>query len=90
MSRVRLTAQQQVEIVEAYQVHLTPVAKLAEQYGVTRMGIYKVLKREGVNTTKRKLLTSCAHCGAPLRRTKAKVRRQQSHFCNRDCYYASL
>lgn len=88
--RVTLTHKQQVDIINAYSVDLVPMITLAEQYGVTRQGIYKVLDRAGIDTTKHRIPVSCHVCGTETMRTKARIRRQLHHFCSEDCYYAFL
>lgn len=88
--QVRLTTVEVVDIINAYSEDLTPMIELATKYGMTRQGIFKVLKRSGVDTSKRCLLVSCTTCGIEIKRTKARIRRQLHHFCCSDCYFAFL
>ena len=88
--RVRLSNKQKVDIVEAYSIHLTPATELADKYGVTRQGIYKILKASGVDTTKKLIPVSCTVCGKILYRNKARIRRQLNHFCSPECYGSFL
>ena len=66
--RVRLTAQQKVDIVTAYSEHLVTMVALAEKYGVTRQGIYKAIKAAGIDTGKNGgMVVSCSACGKEFR-----------------------
>lgn len=88
--RARLTTKQKVYIIEAYQNQLTPMIILAEKYGITRQGIYKILKQAGVDTKKTQIPVSCSTCGEQIYRTKARIRKQLNQFCNMDCYSAFI
>jgi hypothetical protein len=88
--RIVLTRNQKVDIIDAYTNQLTPMIELADKYGITRQGIYKILKKAGVDTTTQRFTVSCTACGNKLSRPKSKVRRQLNHFCSTDCYYAFL
>ena len=90
LKRIALTTKQKVDIITEYQEQLTPMIELARTYGISRQGIYKVLKKAGVNTTKRRLDVSCTTCAKVFPRTKAKIRRQLNNFCSPDCYHAFL
>lgn len=85
----KLTNKDKGNIIEAYQ-NLETMISLADKYGVTRQAIYKLLKRSGIDTRKRRIRVSCSSCGNILLRTKARVRRQNAHFCNYECYHAYL
>ncbi len=87
---MRLTPKDQVDIIRAYTEQLTPVITLAKQYGMTRPGIYKVLKRAGIDTSKHKIIVSCSTCGVEIERNKCQIRKSLNHFCNHDCYFAFL
>jgi len=86
----KVTGIEQVDIVEAYSMRFTPMIELAEQYGMTRQGIHKILKKHGVNTIKRRIPVSCTVCGEEVMRTKAVIRIRKNHFCNMACYQAFL
>jgi len=85
-----LTTKQKNAIVAAYTKQLTPMVALAEQYGITRQGIYKVLRKAGVDTTKRKISVACSFCGAEHMRTKGMIRKCLNKFCGAECYFAFL
>ena len=90
IKHARLTRNQKVDIIEAYTNQLTPMSTLATEYGITRQGIYKILKQAGADTEKKRLPVSCTACGTEILRTKARIRRQLNHFCSEACYYAFL
>lgn len=87
---MKLTPKDQVDIIRAYTEQLTPMILLADQYGLTRQGIHKMLKKAGIDTTKRKWLVSCSTCGAEIERNRCDIRKQLNHFCCTECYYAFL
>ena len=78
------------EVVKAYTEDLVPMIELAKRYNVTRQGIWKALKRCGVDTSKGKVKVKCYACGAELWRGRARIRKTKHHFCNNDCYFAFL
>lgn len=86
----RLTGKEQVDVVNAYTQDLEPMISIAKRYGVTRQGVFKILARAGVDTTKRKLPVSCTVCGTEIMRHKARIRKQLHHFCSGACYHAFL
>jgi len=86
----RLTIKAQVDIIEEYTEQLTPMIELAKRHGLTRQGVWKILKRAGIDTTNRKLPVSCAVCGAVIERHKCRIRKQLNHFCSEACYHAFL
>ena len=86
----RLTQNEQVNIVDAYVNHLIPVITLAKRYNKSRHGIYKVLKRAGVDTSKRKFDVSCTTCAKGISRPKCQIRNKKHLFCCLECYYAFI
>jgi len=90
IKHARLTRNQKVDIIEAYTNQLTPMSTLATEYGITRQGIYKILKQAGADTEKKRLPVSCTTCGTEILRTKARIRKQLNHFCSSECYFAFL
>jgi hypothetical protein len=88
--RVVVTGKDKVDIVRAYESELISMIDLAERYGITRQGIYKILKHAGIDTTKRKLPVTCTACGQEVMAHKARIRRQKWIFCNHECYAAWL
>jgi len=86
--------EKEAEIVKAFEVGLSRVADLAKEYGITRQGLYKLLKRNGVDTTKSGSNVwhevTCRFCGATIKRRRGLLRRQDKHYCNKDCYYHHL
>lgn len=89
--RIRLTDKEIVDIVNRYMVGLEPMIKLAKEYGITRQGIYKVIKKCGIDTPKEaKLFVSCSCCGKEFEAHRSRIRRHKNVFCSPDCYDAWL
>lgn len=78
------------DIIEAYAIDLWSMEEIAKMVGVSKHAIWKLLRKHGVNTSKHKITVSCTVCGAPIERTRKRVRNQLNHFCNTDCYSAFL
>ena len=86
-----LSKSAKVDIVNAYTTKLTPAIDLAQKHGITRQGIYKILKANGVDTSKRgPMAVSCTACGKQIERNRARIRHQKNHFCDMECYYSYL
>jgi hypothetical protein len=89
--RIRLTDKEIVDIINGYTVDLTPMIELAKRYGITRQGIYKVLKRAGIDIAgSGKLLVSCSCCGKEFEKHRCQVRLRLHVFCSPECYKAWL
>lgn len=90
-SRRHIQSSEYNKIVDDYTIQLKSMADIANEYGVSRQCVYKILKKLNINTAKqtdRTLITvSCDYCQAQLIRNRAKVRNQIRHFCNFDHYY---
>ena len=88
---MKLTEKDKVDIIYDYTDRLIPMIELAKRYGMTRQGIYKMLKLEGIDTKKNGgVPVSCHACQKEITRHKSRIRRQKHHFCNDVCYYAFL
>ena len=78
------------DIIDMFEKDLMPVIEIAEICHVTRQAIYRVLRKCGVDTTKRQYPVSCNVCGKEFTLTKGRLRRQKHVFCSRECYFAFL
>jgi hypothetical protein len=90
-----LTEQDKEAIIKAYSVDLVPMIKLAEDYGVSRMAIHKMLNKRGVNTKKgagggTRVQAKCTQCGKLHERTRSNFRGKNLLFCGHECYYTWL
>ena len=85
----KIEKNQETEIVESFACFATAIS-IANRYSVSRQTIYKILKRNGVDTTKRQYDVSCSACRKVFKRTKARIRYQRNNFCDMDCYSAFL
>jgi hypothetical protein len=92
MKHIRLTDQDKVNIVHRYSVGLEPIIKLAAEYGLTRQGVYKMIRKAGVDTTKQgaNLKVSCSCCGKEITKLRCQVRKALHLFCSAFCYHSFL
>lgn len=93
MKYVRLTDKEKVDIIERYSVGLETMIDLAKEHGITRQGIYKLLKGAGVETSKElagNIMVSCTVCGKEVSKHRMQVRNFLHQFCSKDCYFAWL
>ena len=93
MKYVRLTDKEKVDIIERYSVGLETMIDLAKEHGITRQGVYKLLKGADVETSKKlaaHILVSCTVCGKEVSKYRLQVRRQVHQFCSKDCYFVWL
>lgn len=73
-------------IVSEYSGNRRTMIELAGEYGLSRQGVWKILRLAGVDTRKRKLDIECYWCGGSFKRTKKRVRRNIRNFCSEGCY----
>ena len=77
-------------IVRAYAENEFSVVELAGICGITRQGVYKVLRGAGVDTRKRRLEVERRWCGKRFMKTKKRVRVSLRHYCSSECYWRYL
>lgn len=83
-------------IVDAYVDKCVSLTEIASWFGVTRQGVWKFLKRHGVETrkgfaTRRELV--CDECGKVYLVNRSRYRSgvaQKRHFCTDICYHVYL
>jgi len=88
----RLTEEQKREIIEGYN-GLDTVIHFANKYGKSRQGIYKVLWKAGIDTSKQnsRRKSICENCKKEVFKVKSQLRRYyKHHFCDYRCYYQWL
>lgn len=92
MKRIRLTDKEKVNIIQSYTVDLIPMIELAKRHGITRQGIFKLLRSAGIDTSKQasRILVSCSCCGKEIERPRCQVRKRLHMFCSDKCYHAWL
>lgn len=89
--RRRLTEREMVDIVNAFTEELVPVVELAGRHQYSRQGIYKVLRRYGVDpATSGRIDVTCPCCGNVFQAMRCRVRDRKHLFCSQDCYTAWL
>jgi hypothetical protein len=87
---MKINDKQAVDIIRAWEMNELNMAALGSRYNVTRQAIYKVLKRYGIDTTKRRLLVSCCTCQKEIARPRKQLRDRKRTFCSHECYTAWL
>ena len=91
--RKPLTWAQKDEIVQLYGSEHLSSAAIAQRFGVSRQGIYKVLQNLGVDTSKAvgcHVDVQCRYCEKVISKTRAQYRQSTHHYCDYACYKASL
>ena len=87
----QLSKAQQVDVIDSFTNRLESMVTIAARMGVTRQGIHKLLKRNGVKPAEYGCLdVSCFTCGKEFKKHRAQVRRALHVFCSYECYYAFL
>lgn len=86
MRRIPIGAR--LDICKLFDEDLWPLSEIANKYGVSRQGIWKVLRKHGIDTSKRKYLVECNWCGKKFLRTKKVIRRKRQHFCCEDHWFS--
>ena len=64
---------------------------IAKEFSVSRMGVKKMLNRNGVDTGKGRVFTSyCLFCGREFRLSRKQKRDGERTHCSRKCYFAMV
>jgi hypothetical protein len=75
-------------IIDAY-LEYVPMITIAKQYNLSRMGVWKILNKEGINTTKAvaaNIHIKCDHCKKPVVQKRCVYRNRLHHFCSHKCF----
>lgn len=90
----KISKEDEGAIVSAFTVDLEPARSIAQRYGVTRTYIYKILKYNGVDTTKSgsnaRQEVSCHFCGATIIVTRGRLRQKKNIYCSNKCWLNHL
>jgi len=90
----RISREMEPAIVKEFTEGLIPVIALAKKYGITRCGIYKLLNRNGVDTTKAgpnaHPTVYCSFCGADFVVSRLSLRKNRRRFCSMGCWHQYL
>lgn len=79
------------EIVKAYRDDLVRAQDIADKYDVTRQAIHRLLKRNGVDTSKeQRVERTCPVCGKKVLKTRQRARDARQSFCDQECYSAYM
>ena len=90
--RVKSSLKPQDIVMLATVQHLTP-SQIAPIAGISRQAVWKILKEQGVKTSKKEaawIKYECDFCGKPSRMTRGRWRNSIKHFCCDACYFASI
>lgn len=78
------------EIIDAWINDHLSLSKIAKQYGCSRQAIYKILKANGIDTTKEtgcKVIVTCAWCFKEFSITRSRYHNtSKANYCSVDCY----
>ena len=82
-------------VVVLYTVQHLSCAQIAPVAGISKQEVWKILKKQGVNTSKgeggaTRVKYECDFCGKSSEITRARWRNSTKHFCNESCYFASI
>jgi hypothetical protein len=83
------------DIVGLATIQHLPPSQIAPIAGISRQAVWKILRKQGVNTSKgpegfTRVRYLCDFCGKPSEMTRARWRNTQKHYCSAACYYADL
>ena len=88
---MKITPKQEVDIINAFTIDLVPMIELAKRYDMTRQGVWKALKRNGVSPSDYGRITiTCPACDKEFSRHRCQVRDRLRLFCSRECYFAHI
>ncbi len=92
--RVKSSLKPQDVVALATIQHLSP-AQIAPIAGVTRQMIWKILRKQGMNTGKgpggaTRVNYECDFCGKPSETYRARWRNSIKHYCSEPCYFAAI
>lgn len=80
-------------IVEQYTQKYVSMSEIAVKYGVSRMAIWKILRRCGVDTRKSvsgNIPTNCLWCGENITVKRYIYRKRKNNYCNEHCFHKWL
>jgi len=83
------------DVVSLYTIQHLSCAQIAPIAGICRQEVWKILKKQGVNTGKgeggaTRVQYNCDFCGKESQITRARWRNSEKHYCSTNCYFASL
>jgi|GEM_PF-1856074 len=88
----RVSSSSHGDIVKLYSEDMVSMIEIASRYGVTRMAVWKILKKCGVDTSKAaaNVATKCEWCGEGFKLLRCYYRSRLHHFCKPEHYYKWL
>lgn len=75
-------------VAELWRADNLSTQEIADRYGVSRVAVWKCLRRAGVDTAKSatRRVAYCAVCGVAVTRTRRYARRVRTTCCSKECY----
>ena len=70
---------------EMFQKEFMSCAQIAAALGGTRQTVQQYLRKNGIDTRRKKIEIRCDWCLKTIERPKCRVRNQKHHFCGTDC-----
>ena len=78
------------DVVDLYLKHGLSAAEIGTLRGTSRGAVWKRLRRASVPLRSGTVKLQCSYCGTELTRFRTRAEATVRHFCNAECYYASL
>ena len=83
------------DVVVFYTVQHLSCAQIAPIAGISRQQVWKILKEQGINTSKgeggaTRVKYECDFCGKPSEMFRARYRNNIKHYCSPECYFAAI
>jgi transposase-like protein len=89
--RRNLTDEEKEWAIEEYQNRFGRMNDIAAALEVSRVAIHKMLKKAGVDTSKRQRIERiCPVCEKPVKVRRGRARRFRDSYCDSECYFAYL
>lgn len=85
----RLDASDHAEIIRLYTAEHLSCGEIAKRYKKQRQTIYKILKANGIDTSKEtacNIQTMCDACGADITVKRCSYKKRKFNFCDHSCY----
>lgn len=84
--RQPIKPEQKEEVIKRYK-NLETMISIAKSLDMTRQGVFKILKKAGVDTSKsQRVAVVCSTCGKTVEKMKSRVRGKNQFFCSKECH----
>lgn len=88
----KFTTSQIQDMIDDYSKYHLPLNSIAKSYSITKMAVWKILRKNGVNTSKVSTMvsTKCHWCQKPIQVKKCIYNMYLHHFCCNHHYFQWL